>query len=130
MKTSNTNNKFSLQTKEDGQEYGRVIKFVGGSRIKVMCLDGVERLCLIRNSMKKKKKQEKYKITPGDYVLVSFREFNMEGVSDIILKYTSDEVRQLKKLKEIPENDIINEEISHNIQKQIADEEVFVFEDL
>jgi translation initiation factor 1A len=47
-------------------------------------------------------------ISVGDVVLVSLREFQNEKC-DIILKYTPEEVRQLKAQEEIPENIEVNE---------------------
>lgn len=47
-------------------------------------------------------------ISSGDVVMVALREFQDEKC-DIVLKYFPEEVKQLKNLKEIPENIQINE---------------------
>merc|ERR1719350_1031898 len=89
--------------REDGQEYGQVQRMLGNCRCEVGCCDGVKRLCHIRGKMRKK-----VWVNQGDIVLVSLRDFQDEK-GDIIVKYTSDEARQLRTFKELPENVKINE---------------------
>ena len=40
--------------KEEGQEYGQVLKILGAGRVRVHCFDGKERLGLIRGKLRKK----------------------------------------------------------------------------
>ena len=40
--------------KEDGQEYGQVIRMLGNGRLEAQCIDGKKRLCHIRGKMRKK----------------------------------------------------------------------------
>lgn len=54
-------------------------------------------------------------ISAGDVVLVSLREFQNDKC-DVILKYTSEEVRMLKAEDEIPENIEANENNDDNIE--------------
>lgn len=95
--------KRELIFKEDGQEYGQVLKMLGNGRCDVSCFDGTKRLCHIRGKMRKK-----VWVMMSDIVLVSLRDFQDEK-GDIILKYNSDEARNLKTYGELPENTKINE---------------------
>ena len=52
--------------------------------------------------------KKKVWIGSGDLVMCSLREFQKEKC-DVILKYSPDEIRQLKALKEVPEDYQINE---------------------
>mmetsp|Transcript_108777 Transcript_108777/g.314088 ORF Transcript_108777/g.314088 Transcript_108777/m.314088 type:complete len:143 (+) Transcript_108777:72-500(+) len=95
--------KKELEFKEDGQEYGQVQRMLGNGRCEVQCFDGTKRLCHIRGKMRKK-----VWVNQGDIVLVSLRDFQDEK-GDIIVKYTSDEARNLKTYGELPDNVRINE---------------------
>merc|ERR1711896_80694 len=95
--------KRELVFKEDGQEYGQVLRMLGNGRLEAQCFDGQKRLCHIRGKMRKK-----VWVTQGDIVLVSLRDFQDEK-GDIIVKYTADEARNLKTYGELPEGTKINE---------------------
>ena len=97
------NQKRELEFKDEGQEYGVVLKLLGNCRCQVSCLDGRERLCSIRGKLRKK-----VYINAGDIVLVSLRDFQ-DDKADIILKYSAEEARNLKTYKELPDNLRINE---------------------
>ena len=71
--------KRELIFKEDGQEYGQVLRMLGNGRCEVSCFDNVKRLCHIRGKMRKK-----VWVMVGDIVLVSLRDFQDEK-GDIIL---------------------------------------------
>merc|ERR1719420_2727141 len=102
-KNENEPVKRELIFKEDGQEYGQVLRMLGNGRLEAMCFDGTKRLCHIRGKMRKK-----VWVCQGDIVLVSLRDFQDEK-GDIIVKYTSDEARNLKTYNELPEGVKINE---------------------
>ncbi|CAE8613653.1 unnamed protein product [Polarella glacialis] len=95
--------KKELEFKEDGQEYGQILRMLGNGRCDVQCCDGTKRMCHIRGKMRKK-----VWCNLGDIVLVSLRDFQDEK-GDIIGKYTADEARNLKAYGELPENVKINE---------------------
>jgi len=95
--------KRELIFKEDGQEYGQVLRMLGNGRCEVQCFDGTKRLCHIRGKMRKK-----VWVMVTDIVLVSLRDFQDEK-GDIILKYNSEEAKNLKTYGELPENTKINE---------------------
>mmetsp|Transcript_72450 Transcript_72450/g.223898 ORF Transcript_72450/g.223898 Transcript_72450/m.223898 type:complete len:143 (-) Transcript_72450:177-605(-) len=102
-KSDATKVKKELEFKEEGQEYGQVMRMLGNGRCEVSCFDGTKRLCHIRGKMRKK-----VWVNQGDIVLVSLRDFQDEK-GDIIVKYTSDEARNLKTYGELPDNVKINE---------------------
>jgi translation initiation factor 1A len=84
-----------MLVKEDGQEYATVIKLVGEGRLVAKCGDGVERLCHIRGTLKKK-----VWIIQGDTILIGLRDFQ-DGKADVIAKYSDQEVRMLRSMGEI-----------------------------
>lgn len=82
-----------LEADVDGQVYGILEKALGCGFFEVNCFDHIKRRCKARS--------KRMKVTSGDYVIVSIREFD-EKTSDIIYKYDSDEVRKLQKLGILP----------------------------
>lgn len=89
--------KRDLEAKEPGQEYGKVVKMLGNGRLTAYCYDGVTRLCHIRGKMLKQ-----VWVAVGDLVLVSLRDFQ-DAKGDIIIKYTPEEVREMKARKWVPD---------------------------
>lgn len=83
-----------LVMRQEGQLYARVTKMLGNGRVTAMCGDGVERLCKIRGSMRKR-----VWVRVGDAVLVGLREFQ-DAKADVIHKYTDAEVARLRRLGE------------------------------
>ena len=110
-KSSNISSSRSLLEKEAEQEYALVKKMLGDRRIMVYCYNGLETMGKIRGRIRKKTR-----ISEGDVVLVSFRDFSDKCV-DVIHVYNHDEVRNLKKMGEL---------IDPN--KQDEDEDDVVFE--
>lgn len=102
-KNENENEKRELVFKEDGQEYAQVLKMLGNGRLDALCFDGIKRLCHIRGKLRKK-----VWINCGDIILIGLREFQ-DTKADVILKYTSDEARNLKSYGELPESTKLNE---------------------
>lgn len=95
--------KRELVFKDEGQEYGQVLRMLGNGRIECYCMDGVKRMCTIRGSLK-----NRVWINNGDIVLCGLRDFG-EDKGDVILKYYDEEAKELKELGEIPEHIKINE---------------------
>merc|ERR1712141_250113 len=95
--------KRELVFKEEGQEYAQVIKMLGNGRLDALCFDGVKRLCHIRGKLRKK-----VWINTGDIILLGLRDYQ-DTKADVILKYTSDEARNLKAYGELPDTVKINE---------------------
>merc|ERR1719153_398100 len=71
-----------------------------------MCFDGTKRLCHIRGKMRKK-----VWVGQGDIILVGLRDYQ-DAKADVILKYSSDEARNLKSYGEFPETVKINETVT------------------
>ena len=81
--------KRELLFKEDGQEYGQVIKMLGNGRLEAYCFDGTKRMCTIRGKLK-----NRVWINNGDIILIGLRDFG-EDKGDVIAKYYDDEAREL-----------------------------------
>ncbi|KYN35969.1 Eukaryotic translation initiation factor 1A, X-chromosomal [Trachymyrmex septentrionalis] len=105
-KNENETEKRELVFKEDGQEYAQVTKMLGNGRLEAMCFDGVKRLCHIRGKLRKK-----VWINQGDIILIGLRDYQ-DAKADVILKYTSDEARNLKTYGEFPETVRINDTVT------------------
>lgn len=80
---------------EDGQEYARVTKMLGNGRVLAKCIDGAERLCRIRGSMRRREW-----VHVGDIVLLARRNELSTETADIVFKYLAHEVQRLKKMGE------------------------------
>ncbi|KAF9162133.1 Translation initiation factor 1A [Actinomortierella ambigua] len=102
-KNENEGEKRELVFKEDGQEYAQVTKMLGNGRVDTLCFDGETRLAHIRGKMRKK-----VWINQGDIILISLRDFQ-DDKADVILKYSTEEARNLKAYGELPESAKINE---------------------
>ncbi|XP_065837730.1 eukaryotic translation initiation factor 1A, Y-chromosomal-like [Oscarella lobularis] len=102
-KNENESEKRELVFKEHGQEYAQVTKMLGNGRLEALCFDGVKRLCHIRGKLRKK-----VWISQGDVVLIGLRDYQ-DSKADVIMKYTTDEARNLKTYGELPEHAKINE---------------------
>lgn len=119
-KNENDADKRELIFKEDGQEYAQVTKMLGNGRLEAMCFDGVKRLCHIRGKLRKK-----VWINQGDIILIGLRDYQ-DNKADVILKYNSDEARNLKTYGELPESAKINETVTFGEDR---DEDEVVFDD-
>lgn len=109
-----------LTCKDDEQEYGLVLKLLGDRKVTVKCFDGKTRCCLIRGKLRKR-----VWISEGDIVLVSLRDF-CDDKADIIHKYSTGEVRELEKRKEI------SKDFSNDVDKYTENkvEDIFDFDDI
>ena len=102
--------------KDDGQDYGTVVKILGNSRMTVRLPEGpefVEKQCSVRGSMRRREW-----VHVNDIVLVAYRDFGDQH--DIIRRYTEDEAAYLKKIGEIV--------VTHRIDED--DEDDIVFDDV
>ena len=97
-----------LILKQDVNEgYGQVMSFLGGSMVMIRKLGThIEFRCRLRKSLPK--------IFKKDIILYAIREFETKDIGDVLLVYSSDEVRTLKKEKhideEIEEEELFGEE--------------------
>eukprot|EP00245_Coleochaete_scutata_P002402 TRINITY_DN1312_c0_g2_i1.p1 TRINITY_DN1312_c0_g2~~TRINITY_DN1312_c0_g2_i1.p1 ORF type:complete len:145 (-),score=54.09 TRINITY_DN1312_c0_g2_i1:772-1206(-) len=123
-KNEDLDEKRELVFKEDGQEYGQVLRMLGNGRLEAQCIDGVKRLCHIRGKMHKK-----VWIGAGDIILVGLRDYQ-DDKADVILKYQPDEARSLKVYGELPENVRLNEGVAGAIDEDDEGGDDFIdFED-
>ena len=83
--------------KDDGQEYAKILRILGGPNLDLLCEDGIQRMGIIRGNMR-----NKIWIAIGDYILVSLRDYQ-DKKCDVLHKYTLDNVRALKLYGEIKE---------------------------
>ena len=88
-----------LEFKEDGQEYGQVLKLLGNGRVECQCMDGKKRMCTIRGAMR-----NRVWIAAGDIVLLGLRDFGDDAKADIIMKYYDEEAKELQELGELPDH--------------------------
>jgi len=105
-KNENDDVKRELVLKEDGQSYAQVTRILGNGHLEAFCFDsagGKKRLCHIRGKLRKKQW-----INQGDIILVGLRDYQ-DDKADVIMKYHADEARELKRMREIPDNINITE---------------------
>lgn len=95
--------KRELIFKEDGQEYGQVMRMLGNGRLEAHCFDGTKRLCHIRGKIRKR-----VWINVDDIVLLGLRDYQ-DNKGDVIMNYLPDEARALKSYGELPEDIRVNE---------------------
>lgn len=83
------------------QCFGIVEQRLGGSRMKIRCLDGKTRICRIPGRLKRT-----LWVREGNVVIVEPWEFSGEDKGDIVYKYTKSQVDFLKRkgyIKEVDE---------------------------
>lgn len=79
--------------RQEGQQYGRVIRVLGNGNMLVYCNDGEQRICHIRGAIRKR-----VWINLGDVVLVSLRDFGAEeDRGDILAKIDPKAYSKVKK---------------------------------
>ncbi|KAJ2455566.1 Translation initiation factor 1A [Coemansia sp. RSA 2336] len=114
--------KRELVFKDEEQEYAVVTKILGNGRMEVQCFDkeNKKRLGHVRGALRKK-----VWIGLGEYILVSLREFQ-DDKCDILLKYSDEEVKNLRKAGQLPEktSNLDNMEEDDDFVKFDKDEEV------
>ena len=105
-----TNNEFSNESEEglgriklprDKQTFGILEQRLGGSRMRVRCLDGKTRICRVPGRLKKK-----LWVREGDVLLIEPWELGGDEKGDVIFKYKSNQVDWLRRkgyLKELEE---------------------------
>tara|TARA_Y100000741_G_C18242379_1_gene554141 strand:+ start:398 stop:817 length:420 start_codon:yes stop_codon:yes gene_type:complete len=103
QKNVNINNDENYILKDsDEQDYGKVIKLLGNCRVRLLCNDKIERIGLIRGSMKKKQW-----VNLDNIVLYSKREYENDKV-DIIFVYNNIVIKNIQHLLNL--NFIIDEQ--------------------
>ena len=89
---------------EEGENYAIVIKLLGGPNCEVVCNDGINRQCIIRNKFRGRDKRDN-NIAPGVWVLVGVRDWeartNKATKCDLLEVYSSNEKDKLKAISSI-----------------------------
>jgi len=106
---------------DDNEGYGQVMSFLGGSMVMIRKLGSqIEFRCRLRKSLPR--------IFKKDIILYAMREFETKDVGDVLLVYSSDEVRILKKEKyideEIEEEELFGEDNENTLLEEEGEEEV------
>ena len=70
------NNRNTRFITEKGELYAKVLRLYGGSNCEVICMDGVTRLCIMRNKFRGRHKKDNT-IANGVWVLVGTREWEV-----------------------------------------------------
>jgi len=89
--------KRQLEFKREDEEYAKITKLLGDRRVKMTLADNRETLGLIPGKFRKR-----VWMRIGDIVLVNRRDYQ-DDKSDILLKYTSEEIKNLHRTGEIPD---------------------------
>ena len=87
---------------EDGEIYAVVTKLLGNAMIDVLCIDGTQRICIIRNKFRGRGKRDNC-VAIGTWLLIGKRDWeivdgNKKEKCDLLEVYTLNDVEQLKKL--------------------------------
>ena len=92
-----------IRIPRDKQSFGILEQRLGGSRMRVRCLDGKTRICRIPGRLKRR-----LWVREGDIVIVEPWEYGGDEKGDLVYKYTKTQVIYLKKkgfLKKLEELD-------------------------
>ncbi len=92
QKRKSKNNRSRVRFPKDDQVLGVVEKRLGGSRMRVRCFDGNERICRIPGSLKRY-----LWIRENDVVLVEPWEMQGDEKGDVVYKYKKNQVNYLKR---------------------------------
>ena len=107
---NNDSRPLSLKDISQMQEYAQIVKAYGNGRFEANCFDGKTRLAHARGNLKKKK----IFVKAGNVVLISLREFE-DNKCDILHVYIPKEIKDLKKLGEIPNS--ITEDVNEKVEE-------------
>ena len=107
-----------LMLRETGLEYAQAGKMLGNGRLEAICFDGKTRLAHIRGKLLKK-----VWITTGDVILVALRDFQ-DDKTDVVFKYTPEQVKKLKNMGEIPSNVKTANDINFKDFKEEEEEDI------
>lgn len=122
QRKAKTEVKMELILREPGQEYAQVGRMLGNGRLEAICFDGRTRLAHIRGKLLKR-----VWINSGDIILIALRDFQ-DGKVDVIHKYSTDQIRRLKQMGEIPGNTKVNADMA--LSDSDSEGVEFVFEDI
>jgi translation initiation factor 1A len=92
------NLRVKMPDKKEGELFGIADQLVGGSRLNVMCEDGISRLARIPGKMKRR-----MWIREGDLVIIKPWEFQQDK-ADIVWRYTKTQAEYLSRRDMIPKH--------------------------
>jgi len=81
-----------IKTPRGNQVFGILEQRLGGSRMRVRCLDGKTRICRIPGRLKRR-----LWVRDGDIVIVEPWEFSGDEKGDLVFKYTRTQIDFLRK---------------------------------
>jgi len=81
-----------IRLPRDKQSFGVIEQRLGGSRMRVRCLDGKTRICRIPGRLKRR-----LWVREGDIAIVEPWEFSGDEKGDIVYKYTKTQTSFLKR---------------------------------
>ena len=90
---------FRIKTPRNNEVLGFIEQRLGGSRMRVRCLDGKTRICRVPGRLKRK-----LWIREGDLLLIQPWEFDNEK-GDVIFKYQPNQIDWLKKKSYLKETE-------------------------
>jgi translation initiation factor 1A len=83
---------FRVRLPRGRETIGIVEQRLGGSRMRVRCLDGKTRVCRIPGALKKD-----LWVREGDFLLIQPWEFTSDSRGDVVMKYRPNQVDWLRK---------------------------------
>lgn len=92
MSENNNNDSNDIRMPNDDEMFGIVKQRLGGSRMKVVCLDGNTRTCRVPGRLKRY-----LWVREGDIVLVEPWDLSNETKGDVVHKYQKNEADYLRK---------------------------------
>ena len=93
--------KFIRYADDIDEIYASIKKIYGGGMAEVACMDGIDRLCIIRKKFKGRNKRDN-SASIGTYVLVGLRSWEVVAVDkkkkcDLLEIYSTEDIMQIKK---------------------------------
>ena len=84
---------------DEGELYAVVRKILGGGMMTVLCMDNVERLCVMRKKFRGRGKRDNM-VAKGSWILIGLRDWesSTQNKCDLIEVYNPNEVTQLQAL--------------------------------
>jgi translation initiation factor IF-1 len=115
-------------SQDEMEVYASVIRMVGGINCVVKCVDGSERLCVIRGKFRGGRGKRNNLLSPGVWVLVGSREWSSEDSSDkegrkcdLLEVYNDADKQELKKNRSV-KWDIIDQVTAFGTAQSQADD--------
>jgi initiation factor 1A len=104
--TYDTGSKKTRVSVDEMEIYACVISILGGANCTVKCVDGQDRLCIIRGKFRGGKGKRGNMLCRGTWVLVGIREWSSDGASDkesrkcdLLEVYNDFDKQELKKIR-------------------------------